>query len=146
MPSEEIMLPADYRSLTALALSFRHYLATFNLDEGWIYSFDLALCEAATNIIRHGYHDQAGYSYRACFSHTASDVTVTLYDSGSAIPESQLHPAGVAEQEEEVTLDTLSESGRGMNLIHACVDQVRYLPGGDENQLTLIKQLPPGSL
>ncbi|MCX3308989.1 ATP-binding protein [Pantoea vagans] len=143
MPPEEIMLPADYLSLNALALSLRQYLATFNLDEGWVYSFDLALCEAATNIIRHGYREQAGCRYRARFSHTASDVTVTLFDTGTAIPASQLSGAGVPEQ--EMTMDTLSESGRGMYLIQACVDQVRYLPGDNENQLSLIKRLPPGT-
>lgn len=143
MPPEEIMLPADYLSLNALALSLRQYLARFNLDEDWVYSFDLALCEAATNIIRHGYREQAGCRYRARFSHTASDVTVTLFDTGTAIPVSQLSGAGVPEQ--EMTIDTLSESGRGMYLIQACVDQVRYLPGDNENQLSLIKRLPPGT-
>ena len=145
MPNEEIMLSADYRSLTALALSLRQYLATFNLDEDWVYSFDLALCEAATNIIRHGYREQAGCSYRARFSHTPSDITVTLFDTGAAIPASQLSCTDMPEQEPEMTIDTLSESGRGMYLIQACVDQVRYLPGDNENQLSLIKRLPPGT-
>jgi serine/threonine-protein kinase RsbW len=145
MPAEEITLSADYSSLSTLALALRHYLTVFELDESWVYSFDLALCEAATNIIRHGYQEQPGFHYRVRFSHTSAAVTVTLYDSGTAIPELQLTPAKSDEQNEEVTLDTLSESGRGMPLIFACIDRAIYLPGGSENQFSLIKQLPPAA-
>lgn len=143
-PAQELQLPATYNSLTTLGLALRHYLAAFNLDESWVYSLDLAVCEAATNIIRHGYHDKSGPGYQAHFSHDATAITVTLCDSGLPVPETQLKPSA-SPRDDEIDIDTLSESGRGMQLIYSCVDRVSYLRSGSKNQLSLIKTLPPGT-
>ncbi|MEI2266368.1 ATP-binding protein [Erwinia sp. CGal63] len=144
VPDEEWQLPATLNSLTTLGTLLRRYLDGFPVDESWTYLLDLALCEAASNIIRHGYPDDKAAGYRVLFSHDARAITVMLIDRGLAIP-AALFTSAPAEEEEQATLpdtDDLSEGGRGIALIFACVDNVSYRSESGENQLTLTKKLP----
>lgn len=138
---KELRLCATINSLTTLGVALRQFLAALPVNEAWIYPLDLALCEAASNIIRHGYHDDASARYRVCFSHDGRAVTVTLYDSGVPVPEDKRQPP-VIDPDAPLTLESLSEGGRGMQLIFSGVDRVSYHQGETENQLTLVKTLP----
>lgn len=137
----ELRLPATINSLTALGIALRQFLTPLQVNESWIYPLDLALCEAASNIIRHGYLGDAARHYRVHFSRDARSVTVTLYDSGVPVPEEKRHPP-VLDPDAPLDLARLSEGGRGMQLIFSGVDRVSYREGGEENQLTLEKTLP----
>jgi len=141
VPEKELRLPATINSLTTLGVALRQFLAALPVKENWIYPLDLALCEAASNIIRHGYHDDPTAHYRVCFSHDDRAVTVKLYDSGVPVPEEKRQPP-VIDPDAPLTLESLSEGGRGMQLIFSGVDRVSYHQGKTENQLTLLKTLP----
>jgi len=137
----ELRLPATFNSLTTLGNALRQFLAAFHVNEAWTYPLDLALCEAASNIIRHGYHDDPSAHYRVRFRHDGGAVTVDLFDSGVPVPnDKRLLPA--TDPDAPLDLDSLSEGGRGMQLIFSGVDRVSYRQGDDENQLTLVKTLP----
>lgn len=138
---KELRLPATINSLTTLGNALRQFLAALQVNEAWTYPLDLALCEAASNIIRHGYHDDASACYRVSFSHDGRAVTVNLYDSGVPVPEESRQPP-VIDHGAPLTLESLSEGGRGMQLIFSGVDRVSYHQGEMENQLTLVKKLP----
>lgn len=138
---KELRLPATINSLTTLGIALRQFLEALQVKETWIYPLDLALCEAASNIIRHGYHNDASAHYRVHFSHDGRAVTVSLFDSGVPVPEDKRQPP-VIDPDAPLDLASLSEGGRGMQLIFSGVDRVSYRQGEDENQLTLIKALP----
>lgn len=138
---KELQLPATINSLTALGVALRQFLASLPVNEVWIYPLDLALCEAASNISRHGYHDDPSAHYRVRFRHDARAVTVDIYDSGVPVPEEKRQPP-VIDPDAPLTLESLSEGGRGMQLIFSGVDRVSYHQGEMENQLTLVKTLP----
>lgn len=135
-----LQLPATLNSLTTLGHALRDFLTPLHLSEGWIYPLDLALCEAASNVIRHAYRDDAGKSYRVSFAGDAQGITVTLCDSGLPVPEEKLQPGAPIG---EGWPDAMSEGGRGWPLIFASVDSVHYQRGAEENQLTLWRALPP---
>jgi len=137
------MLPATLNSLTTLSHALRQFLAPLQLSEGWIYPLDLALCEAASNIILHGYGENASQTYRVRFHHEGGDIRVTLCDTGTAVPSDKLDARAYREQHEDLTLETLSEGGRGWALIFESVDRVDYQRDGKENRLTLWRALPP---
>ncbi|RRZ92247.1 ATP-binding protein [Erwinia sp. 198] len=144
LPDEEWQFPATLNSLTSLGSVLHRYLAGFPVDESWIYLLDLALCEAASNIIRHGYADQKEAGYRVIFSHDAAAITIVLIDQGLPVPAALLSSRR-PDEEESVTssgLENVSEGGRGIALIYACVDSISYRSDSGENQLTLSKTLP----
>lgn len=145
VPDEEWQFPATLNSLTGLGTALRRYLAGFSVDESWIYPLDLALCEAASNIIRHGYPDRKEAGYRVLFSHNAHAVTVVLIDKGLPIPATLFTAVSSDNDEQEAApeLESLNEGGRGIALIFACVDDVSYQTDSGENQMTLQKTLPP---
>ena len=136
--TETLTLPATLNSLTRLGNTLRRFLQPLQLAESWIYPLDLALCEAASNIIRHGYQDDAQQHYRVHFACDKQGVTVTLYDSGQPVPETLLKSAQGGFDE----IGLLDEGGRGWPLIYASVDRVSYQRQPAENQLTLWRALP----
>ncbi|MBV4365780.1 ATP-binding protein [Erwinia phyllosphaerae] len=142
VPDEEWLFPATLNSLTMLGSVLRRYLAHFPVDESWIYPLDLALCEAASNIIRHGYPTRQEADYRVAFSHDAGAITVMLIDSGVPVPAAQLSSAPSVD-DALPELENLSEGGRGIALMYACVDKICYRSDGGVNRLALSKMLPP---
>ncbi len=136
-------LPATLNSLPLLGERLRQFLAPRQLAESWIFMLDLALCEAATNIIRHGYRQDKGESYHVTFSADARQVIVTLRDEGQPIPPALLQAAASGGQPEPAALAELAESGRGLRLIYDCVDEVSYQQQGAANLMILRKNLPP---
>lgn len=141
MKTISVTLPARLSSLPLLGEQLRQYLAPLQLAESWIFMLDLALCEAATNIIRHGYEQNRDKSYSVTFSVRDKVAIVSLHDGGEAIPASLLAAAS-APLDEAPQLDQLSEGGRGLRLIYDCVDGVNYRQERQENILTLSKHLP----
>jgi len=138
LPEKTLQLPATLNSLTTLGNALREYLSPLRLSENWIYPLDLALCEAASNIIRHAYRDDAGKSYQVCFSGDDAGIRVTLVDSGLPVPEEKLQIS----DSDSAMPEAMSEGGRGWPLIFASVDSVDYQRGAGENRLTLWRALP----
>ncbi|YCI31201.1 ATP-binding protein [Erwinia sp. PK3-005] len=136
-----LTFPARLNSLPQLGEQLRRYLAPLSLPESWIFMLDLALCEAATNIIRHGYEQNLGKSYNVTFSIVENRSVISLKDGGEPIPTALL-TAARSQPGDETAIEHLSESGRGLRLIYDCVDDVDYRQGDQENILTLIKRLP----
>ncbi|MDU4095247.1 MAG: ATP-binding protein [Pantoea sp.] len=136
-----LTLPARLNSLPLLGEQLRHYLAPQSLPENWIFMLDLALCEAATNIILHGYEQNLGKSYGVTFSLQGNEARITLKDGGEPIPAEQLAAARVPVAGSTASA-ALAESGRGLRLLYDCVDEVHYQQERQENILTLIKRLP----
>lgn len=141
LPEKTLSLPATLNSLTTLGNALREFLSPLRLSESWIYPLDLALCEAASNIIRHAYLDDPQKTYRVSFQRDTAGVTVTLCDTGQAVPAEKLDARKQATAFDE-PMDTLSEGGRGWPLIYASVDSVCYQRCNDENQLILRRALP----
>lgn len=139
---QTVSLPATLSSLTKLGNVLRHFLAPLQLSESWIYPLDLALCEAASNIIRHGYEDDATQIYRVTLGQDDKGIFAILYDTGFPVPREKLLSNDEASSFEVSPAECMSEGGRGWLLIHACVDSVDYQRVNDENRLRLWRALP----
>ena len=108
----------------------REEAAKADLGEMALADLELAVVEAANNIILHGYTSGTG-SIECTVGGADGDVRVVLIDTGSPIPAEKLNRSQAP--------DALSESGRGLSIIHACVDALDYASSGGENRLTLSK-------
>lgn len=97
----------------------------------------LAVEEAFTNIVRHGYGSTPG-PVRCDVRVESGDVTVTLVDEAPVFD-----PADAPAPELNAALDDRVEGGLGWHLIRELMDELRHEPGAERgNVFTMIKRLP----
>jgi len=78
--------PAVLGSLTPLAGWLEARLSALPVDDEWRFALDLAVCEVATNIIRHALHEDATRAFSVRFDIRDSDVCIVFTDAGLRPP------------------------------------------------------------
>jgi serine/threonine-protein kinase RsbW len=98
--------------------------------------FDLTLAveEAASNVIEHGYKGRGG-TLQVLFRVENGDVTVELRDQAKPFK-----PGKVGRPDETLPLEERPLGGLGLHLMHQLMDEVRYETLPDGNLLTMIKR------
>ncbi len=96
----------------------------------------LAVDEACTNIITHGYKDMNPGSVMLVLDLTPSSVKVEITDFGHAF-----EPAEPKAPDLEASLEDPSIGGLGLYFIYQTMDEITYRSGEDGNVLTFIKRL-----
>ena len=89
-----------------------------------------AFGEAFNNIVNHGYRGRRDGMLDIEAEMTADRMILRLIDTGQSVAFNDVEPPD---------LDSLPESGMGVFMIHALVDDVQYR-GGSPNVLTLVKR------
>lgn len=133
-----VTLPAKLDSLSPLAQWLAQQMAPLPVSEEWRYSLDLAVCEAASNVIRHALGELSHCRFTVTFTRLVDGVQVRLADTGRPMPETALQRA-----QNKIGRDTEmdAEGGRGLMLILQCVDSFLVERRNGENQTTLVKRL-----
>ena len=96
-------------------------LRGFGMDEDSVYDILLAATEACTNVLRHSGRDVPGYTVMTSLGPVGCQVEVADEGVGTALAEEEAvtsvpgPPSAIAD---------LPESGRGMAVMRACVDNV----------------------
>jgi len=99
----------------------------------------LAVDEACTNVIEHGYEGRSG-TIRLSVAENGGSLTVIIEDRG--LP---FDPSSVAPPDLSAGWRDRKIGGLGWHFIRSCVDEIRYEPGADgRNRLTLVKKLEKG--
>jgi PAS domain S-box-containing protein len=97
---------------------------TEQVDEGWIAELELAVNEAASNIMKHAHRDRAGQRILIEADVFPNHVAIRLHYLGHAFDPSKVVPfdpsTGAA------ALDNARESGFGLYLMSQTVDNVHY--------------------
>ncbi|EPT8885813.1 ATP-binding protein [Cronobacter malonaticus] len=132
-----LTLPARLDALGPLADALAQFMAPLPVDDGWRFEFDLAVCEAAANVIRHALQETPERTFTVEFQQGEAAARAVFTDDGHAIPDGKLEAARDCAQHDEAAL--MREGGRGLMLIVACVDNVDYR-AGQINHLTLSKR------
>jgi len=135
--ASEKTFPASLTALSPLADWLNAQMAALPVDEGWRFALDLAVCEVATNIIRHSLHEQAAATFSIAFSASAQEVQVTFRDNGEPFPAERLL---AAQQESGLEMAPDLESGRGIKLILLSVESFTVQRQADVNITTLCKK------
>lgn len=141
-PSPEEHLPeggtglavaADLVEVRRLAALLRDACAASGVEEMAAMECELALVEAANNVVEHGYAGRDPGKLALAVQIAGGTIALELTDSGNPLPD------GFFAQCPIVPLD--ATRGRGVAIILSCVDDVGYVSEGGENRLTLIKRL-----
>ncbi|MEZ0531828.1 ATP-binding protein [Enterobacter sp. KB-221C9] len=130
--------PAALVSLTPLAGWLGDRLGAFAVDDEWRFALDLAVCEVATNIIRHALHEDASRVFSVQFDIRDHNVCVIFTDAGDAFPLERLE---AARRDRFCEISPLLESGRGLMLILLSVDRFSVERKAGKNIATLEKKV-----
>jgi serine/threonine-protein kinase RsbW len=102
-------------------------------DAEAVFALELALTEAVSNIIRHGYHGEDGHEVHLEMAVDPESLTVRITDWGDRFD----HDGFVPED-----LDHVRTGGYGVQLIHMVMDEVVYAatPDAKGTILTLVRR------
>lgn len=111
--------------------------AGIGIDEEALCDIELAVVEAATNVVCHGYRGLPVGAVEVEVRLQPDQVQVDIIDRGAPIPEGLLDQAEIAEPGD---IAALADSGRGLALIRASVDSWAYETSPAGNRLKLVKR------
>jgi serine/threonine-protein kinase RsbW len=127
--TQPIRIPARLDAVAQLASVVREAAKAAELGEFEIVDLELAVVEAANNIVAHGYSGGSGEIEMRVVQ--GSGLAVELIDTGHPIPSELL------ETPPSASLD--AERGRGLAIIRSCVDSLDYSSHQGANRLRLFK-------
>jgi serine/threonine-protein kinase RsbW len=111
------------------------YAKQAGLNEAETYAVQLAVDEASTNIIEHGYGQECPEMIDITCEVIENGLKIVIYDDAEPF-----NPESVPEPEMNVSLEELKPRGLGIYLIRQMMDEVHYEPTQDRgNTLTMIK-------
>ncbi len=105
------------------------------LDDSQVYEVQLAVDEAATNIIEHAYHNTNRGIIECSYEILPNGLKVMLVDHGKSFD-----PDHIPEPVFTTNIDEVKPRGLGMYIMRKVMDEVSYhfSPGG-KNTLTMVK-------
>jgi serine/threonine-protein kinase RsbW len=119
----------------------RHFIEDNTLrlaaDENTAYDLAHAVDECATNIIEHGYQGQTG-TIELEIDRRGEDLLIVLRDHAPPFDPTSIPPPDLT-----LPLEKREPGGLGIYLARRMVDECRYRPLTDGNELTLVKHIKP---
>ena len=133
-PLFELVVPARPERLRLVRTCVAEGATSADLSEEGCDDLVHAVDEACQNIIRHGYRDGGDGRIEVTLRRWSDSVVVTLSDTAAPVPPEVLRPRAC---------DAPRRGGLGVQVIHACVDQVTVTPrpDGPGNRMTLTKRI-----
>ncbi len=112
------------------------YAKDAGLDEKEVYAVQLAVDEASTNIIEHGYGGECPSRIDITCEILEDGLKLVIYDDAEPF-----NPGPIQEPDVNVSLEELKPRGLGMFLMHKMMDEVKYEASASHgNTLTMIKR------
>jgi serine/threonine-protein kinase RsbW len=134
-PHFSLNVVAELQNLAEIRDFVEKSAAMLGVTPSIIPNLQLAVDEAVTNIILHGYRGQVG-QIEIVVERRAEDLVISLHDYAPPFD-----PTSVAAPDLTLPLAERVPGGMGLHLIRQTMDQISYRSteaGG--NQLTLVKQ------
>ena len=127
--------PGRFASLAAIRDFVGNYAAQAGLSSKSVYEVQLAVDEACSNIIEHGYGEGSKGEIECTCIVDRSGLTLVLRDSAPPFTPGVVHPPDLS-----TPLKDLKTRGAGMVLMYKLMDRVSYeVVPGEGNRLTLVK-------
>ncbi len=128
--------PGRFSSLSKISAFVTQTARKAGLGEAAVYAVELAVDEAATNIIEHAYQGEGRGEICCILEIIPEGLQVTLQDWG--IP---FNPLDVPEPTINVPLEQVQSSGLGLFFMRKLMDEVRFeFTEENGNTVTMIKK------
>ena len=105
-------------------------------DDFALYSIEMAVDEACSNIIEHAYEGEGKGNIDCTCTVNESSLTITLKDRGKPFDPFQAPPPNLSPD-----LDKREAHGMGLYFILKWMDEVHFNNSQSENTLTLVKRI-----
>ncbi len=147
----ELTLESDLRNVPAASSVIRSFCSETPLDETARYQIELSAVEAITNVIKHSYGSAPGHKISVKLSLYADCIRFQITDTGKAISEAfleKLNGRDFSHRTEKIIEDpavteeaeeAFHETGRGLEIIDSCMDEIAYDSSGGANTLTITR-------
>jgi phosphoserine phosphatase RsbU/P len=122
--------------IARLGERLREFAAGHQLTPSVLYDLNLALEEAVTNIISHGYSDHREHEILVRIRVESGEVIAELRDDARAF-----NPLTVPEADVTTPLDEKTAGGLGIHLMRKVMDEIEYHRMEDGNLLIMKKKL-----
>jgi serine/threonine-protein kinase RsbW len=118
---EQLIVPANLDSLAKISVFITDATSRAGLDDHAAWQVQLAVDEASTNIIQHGYSDDAPGDIELAWRVDGSDLIVTLRDRGR-----RFNPDDVPAPDISSPLEERQAGGLGLYLMGRLMDSVEF--------------------
>jgi serine/threonine-protein kinase RsbW len=115
----ELIIPSDFKYLGAVDAAFQDLAREFSCAQRWIDDFSTALVEACTNAIEHGNKYAKDKKVRIVVQLNDSKIVGRIQDQGDGFDFGKFLT-------DSFPPDPLSERGRGIMIMKAFTDEIRY--------------------
>ncbi len=127
--------PGQFGSLVAISEYIIQAATQAGLDDSQVYEVQLAVDEAATNIIEHAYHDTDKGVIECSYEILPNGIKVILVDRGKPFD-----PADVPEPVFTTDIEEVKPRGLGIFIMRKVMDEVRFdISAGGKNTCTMVK-------
>lgn len=123
-----------FASLASIADFVREFAQNAGFGSFAVYSIEMAVDEACSNIIEHAYGGEGRGAISCTCSFDEQSLAVVLKDQGKSFD-----PAAVPQPNLSQNLADRKANGLGMYFIRQWMDEVSFRTSGSENILTMVK-------
>jgi len=131
----ERSFPGRFSSLEKISLFVKQAAEETGLDELQVYSVELAVDEACSNIIEHAYGGENIGPIRLELRISAEGLEIMIHDRGKPF-----NPDSVPSINIQAPLEKRSPGGAGIFLMRKVMDEVHYSFGRGGNTLRMLKR------
>jgi serine/threonine-protein kinase RsbW len=133
--SKSKTFPGRYDSLARIGSFVRQVAQEAGFESFAVYSIEMAVDEACSNIIEHAYQGEGKGNIRCECYVNGEGITITLIDRGKTFD-----PSNVPEPTLSKNIDDRQAHGLGLYFIRQWMDEVFFTSNGTENVLTMQKR------
>lgn len=134
----KISIESNVAYLPIVRKVIRAACASFVPQERIFEDIDICLNEALSNVIHYAYKNEPGNEIQIAITAFPDELLIQISDIGL---ENSLGEPPLKIDDNFEDISQLSESGRGLFLIHQLMDKVSYSRENGKNTLTLTKKL-----
>ncbi len=126
--------PGNYESLARIGDFVREIAQDAGFESFAVYSIEMAVDEACSNIIEHAYGGEGKGDIRCTCSVGEDKMEIVIKDKGKPFDPSSVPPPNLSKD-----LEDRQAHGLGLHFIRKWMDEVDFLSKGAENTLTMVK-------
>jgi len=138
----KLIIESDLDDVPLVGIAVNRFCSYADFSETDAFNIELCVIEAVTNSIKHAYGEKSGQEVMITFTLSESEAVFEICDKGKPMNPEKLKKADLtASHHKKQSIDTISESGRGLGIMKEIMDGVDYRSENGYNCLILKKRV-----